>query len=676
MLAEATSNTNRLKMHRASSLLIGLTATVDFETKSRADLKKVGAARYARDPSTDFLCMAYRLPGDVTKIWIPGEPIPLELMEWVALGNVVESHNAEFEREVWNQVGVKKYGFPELDIEQLYCTAAQAAALALPRGLGRLGEALGVSILKDEAGRKTMLKCSKPRRPKKPTKKNPFPEQKEWFDDPADLEAVYKYCTNDVDAEIEASHKMPPLTPEELELYHATVEMNAHGILCDVRLCEIGDRFVQRALKELNGELAELTFDSITSANQVEKIGDFLRVFGVDLPDMAAGTVENALQTEMHPTAKRVLEIRQLAGLSSIKKFRSMINMACPEDNRLRGAILHHGASTGRDTGKGVQVQNLTKAPPGVDVSEIIECLSRDDYEEFKAAYPNTLETLSWCMRGMLIAPDDSTLYSGDFSGIEFVTVLWLAGDEAHLNERRNGIDSYVNMASVIYGRKCTKEDKLERELGKRAVLGCGFQMAGETFWKTCAKEQFPIPRKLADRAVKSYREEYYLVVKFWADLTDAVVMAIKNPGRVVTLRKLKFKVENGYLWIRLPSGRKIAYKDPEVTFETTAWGKVRPVISYMANATGGKWKREKTYGGKICENVTQATAADFMREASMRLKRALFRLLFRVHDEIVVEDKSKDRLEEFVRLMSIVPNWGAGVPLKVEAWAGPRYKK
>jgi DNA polymerase len=137
---------------------------IDYETKSTINLKTCGLYRYAKHPTTDILCMAYAFGTDPVQLWTPDFPWPEDLKEHVLSGGRIVAHNAQFERLITQYIAAPRYGAPVPALEQWICTAAMAAAMALPRSLEGLGHALHAPVKKDMAGSRHMLKMTKPRK--------------------------------------------------------------------------------------------------------------------------------------------------------------------------------------------------------------------------------------------------------------------------------------------------------------------------------------------------------------------------------------------------------------------------------------------------------------------------------------------------------------------------------
>jgi DNA polymerase len=604
--------------------------TIDFETRSACDLKACGAYRYSIDETTSVLCLAY-----TDGFWKPGDNDPVDLLSHVRNGGLIEAHNAEFEYVIWNNICAVRFGWPRLNLEQLRCSAAKAAALGLPRKLSELGKMLELDVQKGDS--RLMLRMSKPRRHTKN-------DLSDWHEKPEDLQKLYDYCKQDVAAEMALPLRC--LIDAEQKTWELTAKINERGIYCDTELCTKAIVLAQRYNEELTAELGNITEGRITSPGQVAR---FLKE--VPIPDMQADTIDEWLKSDkLNPYQKRLLEIRRALSRSSISKYQAMVNMACP-DNRIRGTLLYHGAHTGRWSGRGIQPQNLIKGKVDGDLFENIE---KCDYRAFKAKHPDLFTTLAAGVRGMLRATPGSYLLAGDFNAIEARVVCWLAGDE-NLNTYVRGGDPYIEMAARVFNIPDSQITKEQRQLGKVIVLACGFGMGSEKFQATCETYGIQIDRQFADYAVQTYRSKYHAVRTFWYQVQDCATQTIAF-GETTRCRGVTFYLQDKYLFCKLPSGRSLAYYNPRLD----------PDITYRDDI--------RTYGGKLVENITQAVARDVLRDALFRLESAGFPVIMTVHDEVVCEGGGEEG--HFKELMEVVPPWAEGLPIKVETWRDERYKK
>lgn len=342
-------------------------AFLDYETRSACNLRKSGAWRYSEHASTEILCAAIRLPywrrGRV-ELWHPefkhlgmleeGTDALVEFFNWIISGGLVEAHNAQFERCITKNIAVPKHGWPDIAGHQWRCSAAAAAAHALPRGLDDAAAALGLKQRKDAAGGKTMLKLSKPRKARKKEVedwkaahgKKPIPilwhESKELFD------ILFEYCKQDIQTEQAVSEAVPPLSEDEQRLYTLDQTINERGFLLDMEAVGVALDLIADETSRLNAELKALTGGSPDKATQRKKIHDWFLDQWVIIEDTKAGTVDEALKRDdLTPEARRGLELLQAGSRSSTAKYEAMRNWAC-RDGRVRGGLLYHGASTGR----------------------------------------------------------------------------------------------------------------------------------------------------------------------------------------------------------------------------------------------------------------------------------------------------------------------------------------
>lgn len=354
--------------------------TIDFETRSAVPLRKAGAWKYSEHHSTEVLCLAFRLPEwetGRTALWHPtllGGALPesgvddlVELFRWIVAGGLLEAHNAQFERAIWTNISIPRLGWPAVRPHQWRCSAAKAAALALPRGLDDAAAALGLKERKDAAGSKAMMKMNKPRKPRKAELEA---WQQEHWDDPMPVlwheseelfETLFAYCRQDVLTECAVSEAIPDLSESEQEMYLLDQTINQRGFLLDMEAVGIALDLIERETTRLNGELKVLTGGNPEKASQRKKMHDWFLNQWVILEDTKAGSVDEALKRDdLTPTVRRGLELLQALGRSSTAKYEAMRNWAC-SDGRVRGGLLYHGASTGRWSGAGVQPHNFPR---------------------------------------------------------------------------------------------------------------------------------------------------------------------------------------------------------------------------------------------------------------------------------------------------------------------------
>ncbi len=512
-------------------------ATIDFETRSAANLKACGTWRYSVDPTTEPLCMAFRLPyweRGRTGLWHPAfphlgieEPANLddlgELVRWLEQGELVEAHNIFFEFCIWNNILRPRFDFPAIRANQWLCSAAKAASYALPRGLDEAIAALRVKIRKDTRKTETegvkVLKAvhvsKKTRSPRKSRKAEraawaaagvPEPALL-WHESVELFDALWAYCRQDVLAEEALSESLEDLHPHEVELFHLDLKMNTRGFQLDTEAVSTALRLVEHETEVLNDELAVVTDGYVLKTTQRDDMKVWLATEDCLLPDTQAATLDGVLTNpRLTPKARRAIELMRALGRSSTAKYSAMDAWMDPADGRVRGGLLYHGASTGRWSGKGIQPHNFPKLAPTAkgakptadDINTLWVALKTWAREAVAQSYGGMMEALSAGLRGAIIARPGHTLYVADFASIEARVLLWLAEEEAALDLFRSHGDIYCDMAEAIYGYAVNKKDHpKERGLGKIAILGLGYQMGAAKFTASCAAAGVEIPEDI-----------------------------------------------------------------------------------------------------------------------------------------------------------------------------------
>lgn len=662
-----------------------LSVHLDFETRSLVDVKETGPWRYSTDPSTVPLCLCYTIDNepvrtitfdDFNNVYdIFGDQYYTQDMQKLyelALDEtaIFKAHNSMFEYCMWNNVLAKKYGFPEIkDLKRWDCTAAKAASHALPRSLGECSLALKLSENKDETGKRVMLQLSKPR---KPSKNDPSM----WVSDKEKFNTLYDYCRQDVVVERAIDLSLPNLSKQEKAIWELDQKINSRGVKIDTKALDIALKFITAFKERLNVELQDLTSGAVDKATETKRMTDYLRSH-IPITDLRKSTVEDWIKKTDNPKLKRVLEIRAQGGKSSTAKLESIKNRVC-DDGRVKDILVYHGATTGRWAGAGIQVQNFPRGT-GYNSDLVLECLLYNDLDTFEMMYPDVINAISAGLRGFIISEEGFDFVTADFSQIEARVVMMLAGCKSGIEDFRHGRDIYLSLAQEIYKRPLTKKDKDERQLGKVGVLGCGFQMGAARF-KEHAKNQagLVISDELAEKTVKTYRETYPEVVKFWYAQERAAILATKNPGRLYEEGPIRWKVQGNFLYCKLPSGRCLAYPDPQIKVIKTKWDTDKESLTFMAvNGLTKRWEREHTYGGKLVENIVQATARDLMANGMLNVEKAGYKIVMTVHDEVISEaPEGFGSVEDFEKILSTPPEWAKDYPIKAEGWRGKRYRK
>ena len=706
-------------------------------------------------PSTEVMCLAVMLPGwTEAELWHPAYP-HLGIEEegrWVLVAlfaylakedSLVEAHNAFFEIGIWENICEPLLGWPGIDRRKWRCSAAKAAVHSLPRDLLNACLAMDVAEKKDDEGKKIMLKVCKPRKALKAERQSAGfdPKKLLWHESRELFEGLWAYCKQDTKAEHALSSVLADLSDEEQRVWFMDLEMNCRGIRVDLdvanaALC-IGDEYCQ----QLNHELRDITSGEVEMASSRAKLKDWVNRQGVALPDTTAATIDKfkamkGLRADVH----RVLHICKEVNQTSTAKYQTAVLQASVGDHRLRGQVVYHGAGTGRWSGKGLQPHNFKKAKDGLDSDLACDIIKMGDARTLYAlyGYDQVMETLSGAIRGIMIPSEGKEMIVADFAAIEARCVLWLARQMSALDVFYRGEDIYCDMSTGLYGRTITKKDKDERQFGKQAILGLGFQMGFVTFLITCAKYKIRFSPEMCKRIVgedysrheeavrkyftqgklakqrqhklkygtktapgldqdwtevvhelvlmkyttEKYRERYPEVAAMWDDQEAAAIAAVKSPGRMVDVVRGRnsYIFEGRFLKMVLPSGRCLHYPDPSIKMKPVPWNpdEYRPELRFMTSLPGGGWVPTGTYGGMLVENLTQATARDLMAQAMVRCDdNPKYDVLMSVHDELIAECPiGIGNVKEFEKLMSEIPDWAHGCPVDAEGWIGQRYRK
>ena len=666
--------------------------TIDFETRSAASIKTVGAAAYAQHPTTEVICLALKPQGEEPVVWmgpgfrspelVSGPRIPCVdddvVLEMVSSADIIEAHNAAFEFFIWKYV-MPRYGFDMFDTAKLRCSAAKAAMFGLPRDLAGACAVAGVPQQKDDAGHRLMLKLCKPRRARKEEMlRDPNWEQRlYWYDSPAEIERLVLYCMQDVRAEVSLSDALPELPEREQKLWQLDLAINDRGVRIDAPAVRAILDGIARHSADMKREFQRMT--GLESPTQRDATLRHLVALGVQMDGLTKADVETALASTENETAKRILEIRQSLSKSSTAKYQAFLNAAGPDD-RIRGCFMYHGAGTGRWSGRLIQPQNFPRGTFS-DVEPCVRFFEEGDLEDVELFYGDVMEAASTCIRSMIVPAPGHDFICADYSSIEGRVLAWIAGEESALDVYRGGGDPYKVAASAIYHVPYDKVDKGQRQVGKVAELACGYSGSVGAFNQMALGYGVSLPEPEVRDIVEKWRESRPLTTRLWRELERACKAAIDHPGKVFSYRGVKFALRgrNGrMLALRLPSGRCLWYVNPRITQKEMPWGEQRMVIAFDGvNSLTRKWTTQYLYGGLLAENVTQATARDVLVNGMFAAEREGYKIVMHGHAEAVSEGpEGFGSVEEFEELLCTAPEWAAGLPLKAEGWRGKRYKK
>jgi DNA polymerase len=635
-----------------------MVVSIDFETRSAVDLRKTGVYKYAADQSTDIWCMAYKAPwSDDVLVWQPGDAVDPYLEDWIRAGGLLSAWNANFERTIWNEIMVGRYQWPDTRINQWRCTMAQASAMGLPRALGQAAAVLGVEEQKDKTGAALMLRMARPR-------KVNADGSYTWWNTKDKVDALVAYCRQDVRTELSVAEVLNKMPDAERRLYQLDQRINDRGVALDVDLVHRVKALAGNASVEIDAEIQRLTKGQVKAATNGMDLVAWLNSHGIATKSVDKQTVARLLTSDkLHPVIRQVLTLRQNGAKSSTAKYDAMLH-AVNADGRMRGLLVYHGAATGRWSGKLVQPQNFPRPQKKQDeLDEIIAKLKADqDVSEHGAGTVLASDLL----RSMLIADDGHRLMFADYSAIEARVLAWVAGQNDLVETFRKGGDVYKEMASAIYNVDVESVTDGQRQVGKMAILGCGYGMGGKRFAEQCATMGIKVDEDEAKRIVSVYREKNDRIAQYWRDVEQEFVEMVKGAGRLRTVG------------LPLPSGRSLTYHNPRIIQRETPWGAMRDTAQVdTLNSVTRQWVSQIIWGGLLTENVVQATARDIMATAMMALEVKGYNVILSVHDEIISEvPDGFGSLDEMIDIMTQVPAWAQGCPINAEGKEGKRYRK
>jgi DNA polymerase bacteriophage-type len=645
----------------------------DFETRSTLDLGEVGAWKYACSPSTDVWCCAYAVDDGPIQLWLPGDPVPPELIE--AANNpewTTSAFGDHFERLITRHLMAARYGWPLIPLERRRCTQAAALALALPAKLKDVANALHLEQQKDESGHRIMMQMAKPRRPRQ----DEDPNGVYWFDDPERREQLHAYCKQDVATERALHHKIEGLSLEEQALWALDAVINDRGIHIDSKLLDAAINIAEAAERAISAELQTITEGALDTIHQTARLMAWLAEQSCIVTDVQKTTLERALtRKDIAPAARRVLELRLDGAHAAAAKLLTMRAWR-NGDGRARGCFRFHGASTGRWTSFGIQLQNL-KRPLVEDMGAAIEAVTTGSLEHLRQRYPQPMSVVGDITRALISAAPGHRLIAADFSGIESRLTAWISGQQDKLNRwakfDRTG-DPHDEPYSIL-GKTLGVAPAQARTIGKTADLAFGY-MGGVGAWKKLAPDDDTSMDAEIKQRQKAWQRAHPNIVKFWGRLNRAAIQAVRKPHTVMTCGRVAFEYDGMFLRMRLPSGRRLAYPFPQLRADDRG----NLAVVFMDNA-GGKWtecrRGHGAYGGTWIENAVQAVARDLFAAAMPRLEAAGYWIVLHVHDEIVAEVPNDfGGADEFLQVLTAAPAWADGLPIAAKVREGPRFCK
>ena len=649
--------------------------SLDFELAGVLDLAEVGADVWTKHPDTTPILAGFAIDFNEPLVVefdnhsIKTPPLPHHLLlAAVANGAEIHAWNAAFEWAVWNNICVRRFGWPALPIERFFCTMCAAACAGLPMSLDDASKAVGASHVKDKAGYATMKRMARPRR----FDANHAPV---WWhrEDPVKLKQLIAYNLADVEAERDVHLRIPRMSPREREIWLVDQHMNQRGLPVDRELLTALHAITLQELLRLNAEIRDLTLGEVNGASQNVKLLEWVRKEGYPHTSLAKDTLNAFFSSPEYSGVSRVgqevLSLRAEAAKTSTAKLVAIA--AYSPDGRARNLVQYGGAvRTLRWAGRGPQIQNFPR-PVIKHVGKAIEQIRMGmDADSLRLLFGRPLDVVSSCLRGVFKAPEGFKFVVCDYHAIEAIVLAWLAEFEPLLDVFRRHEDVYDFTAATV--------NSTNRQLGKVLRLACGYGMGPGKFQETAATYGLSLTTAEASTAVRNFRRANAPITTLWWSCEVAAKGAIWHSGSTFPVKnKLKFRMGDpkgrlaGALLMELPSGRRLVYRNARVEDGR--------IIYWGVNQYTRQWCELDTYGGKLVENATQAVARDLLAEAMAHLDHLDVPLLTTVHDEIVAMVENDDAFAVFNAMkaaMSTPPAWGKGLPLSCAGGIVERYGK
>lgn len=652
--------------------------SIDIETYSDVSLRNCGVYKYTESPNFKILLFGYAFDDDSVEMvdLANGEKLPKEVMKALVNKDVIKSaFNAQFERVCINR-------HFNLDTANWWCTMIQALSLGFPGSLESVGKAIRLEPDKQKlmTGKKLIRLFSIPKKITKSDQISMVKKKRVYTkeDKPKEWQQFIDYCKQDVEVERDIRKKLDRFKFPDFErrLYTLDQKINDAGVLIDIEMAQNAIDIDSTQTEKFTNIYREVT--GLENPNSVAEIKKYIKKrTGSTIKSITKKNID-ILKEDFRgfKDITTALDIRSKLSKTSIAKYQKMVEVP-GEDNRARGLLQFYGASrTGRWAGRLIQLQNLPQNHID-DLDTARKAVKTGDLELLEMIYDDPSEILSQCIRTAIIPAEGKKFVVSDFSAIEARVLSWLAGEKWRLDVFNSHGKIYEASASAMFKvpiEEITKGSPL-RQKGKISELALGY--GGSV---GALKQMGALDRGLKLEELKplvnSWRNSNPRIVRFWYETENKVMDAIRNRAAIRINDKLRVEYKSSILFIRLPSGRKLAYVKPKLADHKKFPGK-KEILFHEINPRTYQWDENSTYGGKLVENITQAIARDLLAEAMVRLDERGYKIVMHVHDEVVIEvDENKDCLEEINNIMAEPTKWTKGLPLKADGYECSYYKK
>lgn len=637
--------------------------SIDIETYSSVNLQKSGVYKYAESPDFDILLFGYSVDGGAVQVidLACGEKIPAEIVDALSDKSVIKwAFNAQFER-----VCLSNYLDTWLSPDSWHCTMVWSATLGLPLSLEGVGAVLGLEKQKLTEG-KNLIKyfcvpCAPTRTNGGRTRNLPQHDMEKW-------EQFKAYNLRDVETEMSIQKKLSrfPVPDFIWDEYHLDQEINDRGIGLDMTLVEQAIAIDSISRKNLTQQIQNLT--DLDNPNSVAQMKGWLSDNGLEMDTLGKKAVAETLKTAPKRLAD-VLSLRQQLAKSSVKKYTAMQTAVC-KDSRARGMFQYYGANrTGRFAGRIIQLQNLPQNHMS-DLADARALVRSGNYDALELLYDDIPDTLSQLIRTAFVPQDGRKFIVADFSAIEARVLAWLAGEEWRMQVFADGKDIYCSSASQMFGVPVEKHgiNGHLRQKGKIAELALGYGGSVGAL-KSMGALEMGLTEEELQPLVNAWRNANPMITALWWDIDRAVKTTVREhiPTEVAGL---KFTYESGFLFMKLPSGRRLAYVKPRMGINQFG----SESVTYEGVGATKKWERLESYGPKFCENAIQAIARDILMYAMQTLRNCS--IVAHVHDELIIEADRRMSLSAVCEQMGRTPPWAKGLLLHADGYECDFYKK
>jgi DNA polymerase len=659
------------------------TLSIDIETYSDINLGKCGVYKYTESPAFEILLFGYSIDGGEVKTidLAQGEKLPQEVVDALVSDEVIKwAYNANFERVCLSRylrdmeisldpfhddhpLSIERARF--LNPESWRCSMVWASAMGLPRSLEGVGTVLGLEKQKLTKGKDLIKYFCVPCAPTKSnsgrTRNLPCHASEKW-------KAFKRYNIRDVETEMGIKKRLSkfPVPDFVWDEYHIDQEINDRGVRLDMDLVEKAIEMDSQSRSELMTAMKAIT--SLENPNSVQQMKQWLALQGVEVESLGKKEVSKLIKS-VPPRLKEALKLRQQLSKSSVKKYQTMQRAVC-DDGRARGMFAFYGANrTGRWAGRLIQLQNLPQNHLE-DLSSARALVKSGNFEAVKMLYEDVPDTLSQLIRTAFIPKEGMLFYVADFSAIEARVIAWYAGEKWRQKVFEEGGDIYCASASQMFHVPVVKHgiNGHLRQKGKIAELALGYGGSVGAL-KAMGALEMGLSEDELPPLVDAWRKTNPHIVQFWWDVDRAVMNAVRyhSPS---TIYGLNFECRSGMLFIRLPSGRRLAYVKPKIG--TNKFG--GECVTYEGIGPAKKWERLDSYGPKFVENIVQATSRDILCYAMKTLRYC--RIVMHVHDELIIEADPSVSLDAICEQMGRTPPWTPGLLLRADGYTTPFYKK